>query len=110
MKTKTLCLIGAFLLICTSNNSFAMGEDVAKEAIREVGQTARAAINKNKSEVKIKDSTLKNDVEMEEAVSVGNSGISVKADKVEISNSELDNKVKMKRAISVGNSGIEVGK
>ncbi|WP_419799637.1 MAG: hypothetical protein ACNI26_08445 [Terasakiella sp.] len=96
--------------VLTGGQAFAIGDDVAKAAIKEAGSVAKAAINKNKSEVNVENSTLKNDVEMNRAISVGNTGISAKADKVNIKNSTITNKVKLKEAINVGNAGVELGK
>jgi len=93
-----------------SGQVYAIGDGVAKAAIQEAGSVARAAINKNKSEVNVENSTLKNDVEMKNAISIGNTGISAKADKVNIKNSTIDNKVKLKNAVNVGNAGVELGK
>ncbi len=89
--------------------TFAMGEDIAKEAIKATADVAKAAINKNKSEVNVKNSTLDNGVVMNKAINVGNSGISAKADKVNIKNSKIKNRVVLNKAINVGNSGVQLG-
>lgn len=107
---KIIVMLCAGVFLLSGSQAFAIGEDIAKAAIKEAGETARAAINKNKSEVKVKNSKLFNKVDLQEAVSIGNSGISVKGDKVDISNSTLDSNVKMKTAVSIGNSGIQLGK
>jgi len=109
MKMKIKIIVSAACLV-VSSHAFSAGGSIAEKAIETAGKVAVAAINKNKSEVKVKNSTLANSVEMTEAISVGNTGISLAADKVEVSNSKIINKVKLKRAINVGNAGIKLGK
>ncbi len=104
-------LVLAALVVCLFSNvqAFAFGDDVAKEAIKAVADVAKAAINKDKTTVEVENSDIINDVEIEQGVSVGNSGISVKGNKVEIQNSTLKNDVKIEQGVSFGNSGIELG-
>jgi len=97
------------VLLFTGGQAFGFGEEVAKEAIKAAASVAKAAINKNKSEVDLKNSDIKNKVELKEAVNVGNSGVEIKADKVKLDNSDLTNEVKMRKALNYGNSGISVG-
>jgi len=107
MKMKII--VSAACLV-VSSHAFSAGGSIAEKAIETAGKVAVAAINKNKSEVKVKNSVLSNSVEMTEAASIGNTGILLDADKVEVQNSKLINKVKLKRALNVGNAGIKLGK
>jgi NDP-sugar pyrophosphorylase family protein len=96
---------------CVSVSLFAFSaESVAKTAITTAGAVAKAAINKNKSEVTMKDTKIDNNVNIKEGASIGNSGVSVKADKVKMTNVKIKNKVKIERAVSFGNSGVDIGK
>ncbi len=101
-----------FLLGCVASASlFAFSaESVAKTAITTAGDVAKAAINKNKTEVKMKDTEINNDVTIKEGASIGNSGVSVKGEKVDMKKVKIKNKVKIERGVSFGNSGVEIGK
>ena len=91
-----------------SANSFAIGDEVAKTAIKEAAGVAKEAINKNKRTVEVSNSVLSNKVSIKRGLSVGNSGISAKGD-VKIKNSVLKNNVAIQEGASIGNSGIELG-
>jgi len=103
-------IIISAVLLMMSGQAFSIGDAVINKAIETVGEVAKEAINANKSEVKVKDSTLVNSVDMNEAVSIGNTGISITGDKVLVQDATIVNKVKLRRAVNVGNAGIQLGK
>lgn len=107
---KTILFSAMTLALSTSFQVHAIGEEVIKTGIKEAAGVAKAAINKNKSEVNVKNSKLDSKVTMNKSVSVGNTGISVKADKVNIKNSTIKNKVVLNKSINVGNAGVQLGK
>ncbi len=105
MNLKVL-LVGSLSVV----SLFAFSDNVAKHAITTAGKVAEAAINKNKVEVKMKDTELNNDVKIKRGASIGNSGIAIKGDKVNLKKVKIKNKVKIEEGVSFGNSGVEVGR
>ncbi len=106
MKLRVFVLAG---VVSVSLFAFS-AENVANTAIKTAGEVAKAAINKNKTEVTVKNSKLNNNVTIKEGASIGNSGISIKGEKVKVENSKINNHVTIKRGVSFGNSGVELGK
>ena len=108
MKKRVVFIVGSCLV---ASNLFAFSaESVANTAIKTAGEVAKAAINKNKSEVKMQNTKIDNKVEINRGASIGNSGVSVKADKVKMQNVKIKNRVKIKEGVSFGNSGVDIGK
>ena len=107
---KVIIGIFALGLVLTAGHAFAISDSVIEKAVEEAAGVAKEAINKNKSEVTMNNTEINNEVEMDTAASIGNTGVKIIADKVDMQNVELDNKVKLKRSINVGNAGISVGK
>lgn len=107
---KVIIGIFVFGLLLTTGQAFAISDSVIEKAVEEAAGVAKEAINKNKSEVTMKNTEIKNEVEMDTAASIGNTGVKVTADKVDMQDVKMDNKVKLKRSINVGNAGISIGK
>lgn len=107
---KRLLVSAVLATTLSSTGAWAIGEAAVQTAIKEAAGVAKAAINKNKSSVTVKNSTLDNNVSITKSGNYGNTGISVKADEVLIQNSKLKNKVKIDKSLNVGNAGIELGK
>ena len=106
---KTLTAILFMSAATLSANTYAIGDEVVKTAIKEAADVAKTAINKNKTQVEVSNSTLDNKVSIKQGFSAGNSGISVKGEDVSIKNSVLKNNVKIQQGGSIGNSGIQLG-
>jgi len=100
------------LVVCMMIGTTGMSSAFVLKAVADVAKSAGNSLGGGTSETKkteITNSEIKNDVQMRESVSIGNSGISIKGGKIKISNSKIHNKVRLKDSTSVGNSGISIG-
>jgi len=107
MKISYILLLAIFF--STSASAEAIGVAVQKQIVTTAGEVAIAAINRNKTETTLSNSTIKNDTKMKDSFVLGNAGVSLKGDKIKVSNTKIINKTDISGSALIGNGGIEVG-